>query len=322
MALRAEHVGQRVVVRRVLPGERGPSGGPALTDVLGVLDSFTHDTLVVRREDGETFTIARADVVTAKPVPPRASVRHRISAAELQLVCAAGWVAPVQERLGEWLLRAAGGFTGRANSALPVGDPGVPLDAALLSVSDFYERVGLPAQAQVIVGSDLMDALETRSWTRSRPDECDALVQIGSVSMARRVRHGRAGDDVRLRERVSDDWVARYGRSAGADPAMVDAMLSSGDTVAFAQLGEPAVAIGRAVVTGDWVGLYAVEVDSSLRGRDLGSAIVEALLGWGAARGARSAYLHALTDNTAALALYARYGFTTHHAYRYLRPPR
>ena len=28
--------------------------------------------------------------------------------------------------LGEWLLRAGGGFTGRVDSALVVGDPGLP----------------------------------------------------------------------------------------------------------------------------------------------------------------------------------------------------
>jgi hypothetical protein len=34
-----------------------------------------------------------------------------------------GWLA-LHEPLGEWTLRAAGGFTGRANSCLAVGDPG------------------------------------------------------------------------------------------------------------------------------------------------------------------------------------------------------
>ena len=41
------------------------------------------------------------------------------------------WQAPEQERLGDWLLRAAEGFTGRANSALPLGDPGSPLPEAV-----------------------------------------------------------------------------------------------------------------------------------------------------------------------------------------------
>ena len=49
MELGAEHIGRRVVVRRAVPGERGPSGGPALTDVLGVLEAVTDETLRVRR---------------------------------------------------------------------------------------------------------------------------------------------------------------------------------------------------------------------------------------------------------------------------------
>jgi ribosomal protein S18 acetylase RimI-like enzyme len=43
-----------------------------------------------------------------------------------------------------------------------------------------------------------------------------------------------------------------------------------------------------------------------------------ALVGWGAERGATTAYLQVLADNAPALALYDRLGFATHHAYRYL----
>lgn len=323
MPLRPEHVGHRVVVRRVVAGERGPSGGPALTDVLGILDAVTEDTLLVRRDNGELVTVRRADVVAAKPVPPRMLGRDRmISPDDLQLVCTAGWRAPVQERLGTWVLRAGGGFTGRANSVLPVGDPGLPLGSALERVHDFYARAGLPTQAQVIVGSEIMDALLARSWTRSRPDEADALVQVAPVSMARRA-HGPAADsrEVTLRPSPSRDWLSRYGRSSGASPDLVRSLLMSGEQVTFAQVGDPAVAVGRAVLTGDWVGLYAVEVQPDRRGKGLGSAIVTALLDWGAANGARSAYLQALADNGPGLALYAPYGFRTHHSYRYLRPP-
>jgi ribosomal protein S18 acetylase RimI-like enzyme len=44
------------------------------------------------------------------------------------------------------------------------------------------------------------------------------------------------------------------------------------------------------------------------------------LLEWGAERGATTAYLQVLGDNTPALGLYEGLGFTTHHAYRYLAP--
>ena len=69
MTLSAADVGHRVVVRRVLAGETGPSGGPALTDVIGVLESWGEE-LAVRRRDGTLVVIRRADVVAGKRVPP------------------------------------------------------------------------------------------------------------------------------------------------------------------------------------------------------------------------------------------------------------
>ena len=43
------------------------------------------------------------------------------------------------------------------------------------------------------------------------------------------------------------------------------------------------------------------------------------LLEWGAERGATTAYLQVLGDNTRAFALYDGLGFVPHHRYRYLR---
>lgn len=77
MPLSAADVGRRVVVRRRLPGERGPSGGPALTDVIGVLEAWEEDYVVVRRKDDTTVRIALAEIVAGKTVPPPPPPRHR-----------------------------------------------------------------------------------------------------------------------------------------------------------------------------------------------------------------------------------------------------
>ena len=60
-------VGQRIVVRRMLRGETGPTGGPAMTDVLGVCVSWADGRCVVRREEGDLVEMATADIVTGKP---------------------------------------------------------------------------------------------------------------------------------------------------------------------------------------------------------------------------------------------------------------
>ena len=76
MALTSADVGRRVVVRRVLHGERGPSGGQALTDVIGMLEAWEPEFLVVRRKDDTTVRIAHTDVVAAKTVPPPVTRRR------------------------------------------------------------------------------------------------------------------------------------------------------------------------------------------------------------------------------------------------------
>jgi ribosomal protein S18 acetylase RimI-like enzyme len=70
--------------------------------------------------------------------------------AALERAAAAHWQAADQEWLGRtWLLRGDGGFTGRANSALPLGPPGMPLVSAVAEVEAWYAARGLPAMVVI-----------------------------------------------------------------------------------------------------------------------------------------------------------------------------
>ena len=98
-------MGSRIVVRRLLPGRTGPSGGPAMTDLLGVCEEWTADDLAVRAEDGTLVRIPLALVVSGKPVPPRASVALRVPAADLHRRSLAMWADLEAEPLGHWVMR-------------------------------------------------------------------------------------------------------------------------------------------------------------------------------------------------------------------------
>ena len=324
MRLKSTDIGQRVVVRTSVAGETGPSGGPALTDTLGHLESWSDTVMGVRKADGTLITIALADVVAAKVVPPAVhGARRRVSAEELERLAAAGWIPPVTSARGDWLLRAAGGFTGRANSALAIGDPGIPLEDALDAVRSFYADHQLPARAQVVVDSTWDRLVSQRGWFDERPGDGGVVVQAVSVAAALRSgrRHKSASDKVTILATPTSPWIARFGRADETDPATLNRLLMSGDEVGFAQVGDPVTAIGRASTSGDWVGLLAVTVDPGQRRRGLGSAIVLALLDWAAELGAVSAYLQVAATNVAGLSLYEKFGFETHHRYHYLQPP-
>lgn len=59
------------------------------------------------------------------------------------------WPGLSQEHLGDWILRFGGGYTSRANSALPVGKPGAPIAEAIKHVKDSYASRGLSPKYQI-----------------------------------------------------------------------------------------------------------------------------------------------------------------------------
>jgi len=315
-------VGRRVVVRRVVRGETGPSGGPAMTDLLGVMESWGDGTTTIRDEAGSVTAIAITDIVSGKPIPPRPSVRHRVTPEEGQHRANAGWPALVEEPLGGWLLRAADGFSSRANSVLATGDPGVPFDEALSAVRAFYERHGLPPRAQVVVDGDLHRSFEAAGWVPARPGQDDTFFQLASVSRSLREARRRLPSVVpvlSMSTTASESWL-RDDPRAMAHPEAAMGVLEGPDEVAFATAGDPVLAKGRGAYSSDWIGISDVAVDPAHRRQGLARVVIAALLEWGAERGATTAYLQTRGDNPAALALYDELGFVTHHAYRYLKP--
>ena len=76
--------------------------------------------------------------------------------------------------------------------------------------------------------------------------------------------------------------------------------------------------VGEASIDGDWLWLHSIHVAHEHRRRGLGRAIMADLLDWGAALGARTAWLHLEDGPTPAEHLASALGFRTHHRCQYL----
>ncbi|MFD3476803.1 GNAT family N-acetyltransferase [Streptomyces sp. NPDC058695] len=320
LRLTASDVGKRVSVRRL--AEVG-SPGAKFTDTVGVLTSWNDGVLLITKRGGEQVRIPESSLVAGKVVPS-APARRRGPAAsyeELARAAARAWQPVESERLGGWELRAAGGFTRRANSVLPLGDPGLPLAEALTRVRAWYERRGLPAFIQTATGAEgtqelLCAELEARGWVR----EVSAEMWVGGLAP---VADGvDLGDRVGLTREPGEAWLGRYQRKGASEVALK--VLTTGPSVWFATVpgdgGEPD-AIGRCVVDGRWAGFAAVEVAPSRRREGLASAVMTALARRALEEGASAAWLQVEADNEGARALYGRLGFAAHHAYHHYRAP-
>jgi len=299
----------------VLPGETGPSGGPAMTDVLGICESWEGGIITVRREDGSVVEIATTDIVSGKPVPPRPSLHRRLDNAQADRLALPGWQPVESEPLGEWLLRASGGFSSRGNSVLALGDPGMPVSEAVAAVNRWYAERSLPARAHVQPDRPEADAFAEAGWSVYDP----TLLLLASVAKVIRKLGPRQVAEPRLDSTLDEAWLAtderaaRYGESARA-------VMESGE-VTFATVRDERGAVlarGRGAFHGDWVGVSALWTDPAHRGSGLGSAVLQSLVSWGAERGATTAYLQVVESNDHARHIYEARGFDVHHRYAYL----
>ena len=247
---------------------------------------------------------------------------------DLERSAAAHWRGTEEEWLGDWLLRAAEGFTGRANSALPLGDPGMPLDAALDAVAEWYRARGLTPMVAVPTGlaadspgHDLDKRLSERKWpTRPGP----AFVMLADLPLGIRPPELAAGREVRLSAEPDDAWAARY-HYRGQDhlPPVARTVLTSAREQAFVSIraGGTVLAIARLSIANGLAGITAVEVHPDHRRQGLGGAITEAACRAAGQRGVSRVFLQVEDDNAGARALYKSLGFRDSHRYHYRVAP-
>ncbi|WP_433127106.1 GNAT family N-acetyltransferase [Micromonospora sp. CA-240977] len=334
--LRQQDVGHRIVVRRIV-GIR--EGRPLFSDALGELVELSETHLTLSTAQGQ-LRVPVTQVHRAKRVPP---TRRPTAAAVVALERAAdeAWPAPTRGQLGDWLLRSADGWSGRANSALPIGDPDRPLPAAVDAVERWYADQGQPPiiNTPLPLAAPVGAELDARGWAARPP----VLVQTAPLPLRplpisgpppTTAPSGTAGDQpgiaveasgrwrgavVELATAPSADWLAVAAGRKGGLPDAARHVLTAVGQVRFAHVyvDGTLVAVGRGTVTGQgrWLGLSLIEVVPVARRQGLAGRVIHELAGWGVSVGATHAFLQVEQHNTAAVALYQRLGFATHHTY-------
>jgi len=324
-------IGNRVVVRYRL--EEGSQA--RATDFVGELIARNDDFLIVDTKT-ERVKLIRADVIAAKDVPPPASRRgpahERVSADDLERLMARGWVATDRAGLGDWVLRFAGGFTGRANSALVVGDPSLPVDRAIDYVERWYaEHDAQPlfqihgepgfAVEEVPAGAALLD----RGYAAGgrRPDWARVLVMTGPSADVPALTTESL--HVTADATLSPEWLMTYGRSRSVVPGATEAVLTGSDGQLFMSVRDQVTGqitgIARMAIHPGWAGITGVWVDPEHRRRGIASTIVSAIAMVARENAMPAIYLQVSGDNAGGIAFWQGLGFGVHHQYTYLAQP-
>jgi ribosomal protein S18 acetylase RimI-like enzyme len=234
---------------------------------------------------------------------------------------AAAWPAPYTERLGGWLLRYAAGVTKRANSVLPLGDPG-DLGPAIEGAESFYAARGLPTAFSIgdgalpgldgVLGARGYEVVDpTLVMTADLPAPATPPTAATAVTPA---EHAGASIDDHPSPEWLDLWRSVDGRYG--DRLDVAGQILTGVPASYVLLAD-GQAVGRGVAQGEWYGIYCMAVAPAARRRGLGRAVLRTLLTAAPRKGARRAYLIVLEHNAAARRLYEQEGFHVAGRYHY-----
>lgn len=222
-----------------------------------------------------------------------------------------------EEQYDGWVLRATRGYTGRANSAAPLGGGRLPAADKIRYAEEWYRARNLPPMI--------------RLTPAARPPGLDAMLEgrgyelrdEGVSVQTRLLKDGLLPTiSVDVAEGpVPSSWLATLARFQTRVMFHLETVRE-----VFARLprtsawgmirrdGSP-VAIGRAVLEGADLGLFDVITRPDVRLGGLATDITAALLSWGVQHGAQQAYLQVIPGNEPAIRLYAKLGFE--EAYRY-----
>ncbi|MFS8101377.1 GNAT family N-acetyltransferase [Lentzea alba] len=210
-------------------------------------------------------------------------------------------------------MRAADGFTGRANSTLTCGDPGVPVPEALAVTERFAREHGIKPTAHVVMGSQFEQAIADAGWQvdLDHPGGAESLVMTGPLE--------KFADGVAENRDLPGWWEL----AAGSEVRAVHRHVLGTGNVCRASLDENGTVIAavRGCVVEDLLHVARLAVRPSHRRQGLATRLMGQLAGWGLEQGATTCVLQVASHNEAAIRLYEELGCTEHHRYRYWVPP-
>ena len=225
----------------------------------------------------------------------------RALASQMDALADAAFPPAHRAALDGWVLRADPSSHRRSRSVWGRAGEDGDLDERIARAEEWYASHGLPARFQ-LTPATRPAGLEPELAERGYEFDCPSGVWIGELGAL-----PADGARVAIAERADDAWLAL----SGADRAVLERVRVA---CAYAR---SEVAAARGALDGEWLGIYEVATLREARRQGAASAVVAALAAWGAARGARRAYMLVEEDNAPAHALYARLGFRRAYGYCY-----
>ncbi len=302
----SKSLGKRVTIRL--------REGSGYRDIVGILASAT--SLINRH--GENIEFSPDEIAVWKeiqPLPDKAGTGapQSLRIKELESIANLTWPALQSVALGDWLLRASGKYTRRANSVLPgdaepYGNPGVPIEEAIAYVVNFYQTQGLTPYFSLPLPShgELDHYLENNGW------DVTVKAQVLVANILQREIALPDGVNFFSTQSPDENWLKLQGDEGVSEimqkyPAHYGALYSDGKIIG----------VCRIAIVNHWAVVSRLFIQEDFRKRGLARYLMENILNVAIANGATKALLEVPESNESAIALSQSMDFRFHHSFQY-----
>jgi GNAT superfamily N-acetyltransferase len=301
-----DHIGKRLTIRLhdVDCGYR---------DIVGILESPS----TLRHKDGRELSFSQNEIAIYREIisiPQRAGKGAPLSMRiiELEKLLNSTWSATEQVMHGEWLFRASGKYTMRANSVLPQGAPpfGEPeknIDEAINDVITFYADRDLEPifHLPLPLYEELFNYLLAHGWK----EKLRAQVQVVDIE----VSEIHSDLVLEVSDTCNSEWLAVQG-----DEKLLSLMDKTHALYYILKKESTPVAVLRAGIRDDWAVISRLFVKPEYRGLKFSQELMCLVFRDLYSTGITKAALQVDISNQAAIALYKGLGFRKHHEYSYV----
>jgi GNAT superfamily N-acetyltransferase len=301
-----DHIGKRLTIRL-----HEASGG--YRDIVGILESPS----TLRHKDGREITFSQNEIAIYREIIPLSESAGKgaplsIRIIELEKLLNSTWSATEQFMHGQWLFRASGKYTMRANSVLPQGAPpfGKPekeINEAIKDVITFYSERDLEPifHLPLPLYGELFNYLIAHGWR----EKLRAQVQVIDIPVS------EIDSDLVLEVSATcnSEWLLVQG-----DEKLLDIMDKTQALYYILKKQDTAVAVLRAGISDDWAVISRLFVKPEYRGNKFSQELMHLVFRDLRSAGITKAALQVDLSNEAAMALYKGLGFRKHHEYSYV----
>lgn len=218
-----------------------------------------------------------------------------------------------------WILRFADGYTKRANSINPVHFSEEDLNSKLEYCQKLYLQKNLKVVYKLtsqIHPEDLDTVLENNGYS------LEGLTSVQLLSLDE--IEDSLTQNLITNETLTDNWFVQFCKLNHVDrkdqqtlKQMLKKIIPKTCYFLLYNDDNELLSCGMCVLESGYIGLFDIVTTEKYRNKGYGRTLVQHILKWGKDNEAKYAYLQVMLNNTAALTLYSKLGFTEKYKYWY-----